>query len=108
MTDPDAMDDQTITTVSETGVLDWYEIEWTVRSHSAGFVVNTPEDEPLLTGFMKWEGCMNVDYSEANMHHYCDPEQHKKQFLLMKHLYCKGRELMPQHHEYIDPWPEGA
>jgi hypothetical protein len=60
-------------------------------------VYSIDEAEPYLTGYIKWDGC-----SELNIGcpHWCGPYQYKKHFALLEWLYKRSRELLEAGKEY--------
>ena len=66
--------------------------------------VRTPEHaESYLTGYIKWDGCAELD---QGCPHWCGVEGFVRHVRLLRYLYHRAYELMGRSPE--DPWPEDA
>lgn len=52
------------------------------RMETGAFTEDRQEAEPYLTGFVKWDGCMEV----TDGMHWCDREHMEEDFALLRHL----------------------
>lgn len=52
------------------------------RTETCGFTEDRREAEPYLTGFVKWDGCMEV----TDGMHWCDRDHMEEDFALLRHL----------------------
>jgi len=52
---------------------------------------NTDEEDELVSGFLKWDGCMNWKTGDI-MYHFCDPEDADRLATFFKKLYELGSE----------------
>lgn len=75
--------------------------EITGRCHDDNSIHDTSE---TLSGWVKWDGCANILYSEGNYAHYCQPDDMIKQADLLKWVYEKARSEMPSNE--ISEWPD--
>lgn len=68
-------------------------------SYSPDAVYVMEEAEPYLTGYIKWDGC-----SELNIGcpHWCGPDDYRKHFRLLEALYRRAQELMKSGN--WEPW----
>lgn len=64
-----------------------------------------PDDaEPYLKGFVKWDGCAELDMGRP---HWCGGASFKKHCDLLKHIYHRAFELMGREPDVSDGgWPE--
>ena len=69
-------------------------------SDSMDLVMNTADAEPYLTGFVKWDGCTELDQGQP---HWCGPHGYVQHILLLQHIYQRAFELMDRKPEY--EWP---
>ena len=56
-----------------------------------------PDDTELITGHLKWDGCMNWKSHETFMYHFCDISDAENLLALFKAVYKSG-------HEYVAHW----
>ena len=74
----------------------WFKVEYTIKESmiifkawkieelSEGSIEESEiEDKPCLTGFIKWDGCCEFNYSE----HYCEIYMAEQFYFLMKEIY---------------------
>jgi len=59
------------------------------------------EAEPVLTGFVKWDGCSQFDMGNQ---HLCGADSFTKHIALLRHIYHRAFELMGR--EMYDEWVE--
>lgn len=62
---------------------------------------DTNEAEVYLEGFIKWDGCTELD---MGCPHWCSPEHYQQHCDLLKYLYHRAMELMGRQDE-MEPWP---
>lgn len=55
--------------------------------------------EPYLTGYIKWDGCIELDQGRP---HWCSPIDIKKHCSLLRYIYERSFELMGREPE--EPW----
>ena len=68
----------------------------------SGDVVPSINDaEPYCTGYIKWDGCAEIDFES---HHFCGSRCFKKHIALMRWLYTRAYEVLDR--EPFDPWEE--
>lgn len=60
---------------------------------------NIDEAEVYLSGFVKWDGCTELDQGQP---HWCGPNGYKKHIALLRHIYIRAHELMGRQPE--EPW----
>lgn len=100
-----------------------FRILWSVKDHWADFtvwaIVSRENDKPLFelkdncaedtddtekaeiycTGFIKWDGCAEIDQGQP---HWCGAEDFKKHMALLKYLYLRASELMGRGPDGLD------
>lgn len=64
-------------------------------------VYSIDEAEPYLTGFIKWDGCSELD---IGCPHWCGPRDYRKHFEILEALYRRAQSLMASGN--FDPWDE--
>lgn len=52
---------------------------------------NYSEAEKYLSGFVKWDGCTELDMGQP---HWCGPRDYKKHIALLEYIYRRAHELM--------------
>lgn len=85
-----------------------FRLEWSVHSHYAEVTARLindrdgdsvdVDDEVYLTGYVKWDGCTELD---QGCNHWCGPCHYTRHFALLKHIYLRAFELMDR-----TPWEE--
>lgn len=65
------------------------------------FTEDTSEAEVYLDGFIKYDGCTELD---MGCPHWCGPEDYQKHGDLLKYLYHRAMELMGRQDE-MESWP---
>lgn len=58
------------------------------------------EAEPYLDGYVKWDGCLELDQGRP---HWCGPHHVKRHMALLEYIYKRAMELMDSNE---DPWDE--
>lgn len=46
---------------------------------------------PYLTGFVKWDGCTELDQGQP---HWCGPHGYKKHIAILKYIFVRAHQLM--------------
>lgn len=71
------------------------------RDQSSTFdpIETTEGAEEYLTGYVKWDGCTELDMGRP---HWCGPDGYRKHCDLLKHIYIRAFELMGREPE--EPW----
>lgn len=64
-------------------------------------VSDTERAEVYLSGFVKWDGCTELD---MGCPHWCGPDGYKRHIALLEYIYKRAHELMEREPE--DPWDE--
>lgn len=64
-------------------------------------VESIEEAESYLEGFVKWDGCTELNQGQP---HWCGPEDYKKHIALLRYIYRRAFELMG--HKPETPWGE--
>jgi len=54
--------------------------------------------EMYLKGYVKWDGCTEL---EQGCHHWCGPHGYKQHINLLKYIYRRAMELMNRESEWI-------
>ena len=89
-----------------------YKVEATDENHAPLFwrkgsstnngpTPNVDEAESYLEGYVKWDGCTELD---QGCPHWCGPDGFKKHFALLRHIYESAFVLMGGEPE--EPWDE--
>jgi len=65
-----------------------HSMDFEICEHPNG---NTDEEDELVSGFLKWDGCMNWKTGDI-MYHFCDPEDADRLATFFKKLYELGSE----------------
>jgi hypothetical protein len=60
-------------------------------------VYSMDEAEVYLEGYIKWDGCCELD---MGCPHWCGPEDFKQHFRLLEWIYKRSRELLEAGREY--------
>lgn len=68
--------------------------------NSGDLATDTDAAEKYLHGFVKWDGCTELDMGRP---HWCGPEGYAKHCALLKYIYHRAFELMGREAE--TPWP---
>ncbi len=66
-------------------------------------VESTEEAEEYLTGYVKWDGCTELNMGQP---HWCGPSGYAKHCSLLKHIYHRAFDLMGREPE--EAWPNEA
>ena len=64
-------------------------------------VKDTDNAEIYLEGYIKWDGCTELD---MGCPHWCSPEHYQQHCDLLKYLYHRAFESMGRQDE-MEPWP---
>lgn len=66
------------------------------NSHYASFEIIDTEDENfvVISGSVKWDGCINWQTNSECMAHACDAEELKKQLELVNVVYAEAMKAM--------------
>lgn len=67
--------------------------------HNGDATPDYEDAESYLEGFVKWDGCTELNQGQP---HWCGPEDYKKHFKLLEHIYKRSFELMGR--EPDDRW----
>ena len=67
------------------------------------FTSNVNQAEAYLTGFVKWDGCTELD---MGCPHWCGPADYRKHCALLEHIYKRAFELMGREPE--EPWEQAS
>jgi len=62
-------------------------------------VESIDEAEVYLEGYIKWDGCSELDQGRP---HWCGPFDYKQHIALLEHLYRRSQELMTRGN--WEPW----
>lgn len=49
------------------------------------------EAEPYLEGFVKWDGCTELNQGQP---HWCGPSDYKKHIAILKYIWIRSHQLM--------------
>lgn len=69
------------------------------RTPGYDFVESIDQAEPYLTGFIKWDGCTELDQGNP---HWCGVHDFRQHCVLLKYLWTRAFELMGR--EAPDRW----
>lgn len=67
--------------------------------HGMDTVYDIDEAEPYLAGFIKWDGCSELD---MGCPHWCGPHDFRKHFAILEAIYRRAQELMARGND--QPW----
>lgn len=82
----------------------WLDFEvWEVESRSLSGDDARLSEEPKMKGYVKWDGCMNLDTDSRVMRHFCGPEDMREFADVLDALYPLFAEVMPGDPEYFTP-----
>lgn len=57
---------------------------------------DTEESEPMLHGFIKWDGCINVSMGKSCMQHFCSLEETQDVGRAFAAVYALAAEKIPK------------
>ena len=77
--------------VDEDGTLPTYSLDVRAFLYSA-LVVNS-ERAPLLEGFLRWDGCLNLTVPDDSYWHFCGPEKDPVVGRVFKAIYALGPKM---------------
>ncbi len=67
-------------------------------------VTDTAGADLYVSGYIKWDGCSQMDWG-PECSHFCGADAFKKHIALLKHLYLRAPELMGRGVDGLDePW----
>jgi len=67
--------------------------------NSSDLVYDIEKAETYLEGYIKWDGCSELD---QGCPHWCGPRDYKQHIALLEHLYRRSQELMARGN--WEPW----